>query len=106
MASLKRMYFGQPGTATTGTLLYTAPLKGAVVRNIHICNTTVNAVNVWLGINGTPNTAANALYSSFTIPPNGIHAWSGSIVLGGSDTLLAYQQTSGALTMTISGVEE
>lgn len=102
--ALKRMYLGQPGT-TNGTL-YTAPAAGAVVRTIHINNTTTSAATISLGINGTPATAANAFYSAFSVPPNGIHVWNGSIVLGNADTVQGLQGTSGALTLVISGVEQ
>jgi DNA replication protein DnaC len=34
----KAMYLGQPGTGDT--LLYTAVAGGAIVRQIHVCNTT------------------------------------------------------------------
>lgn len=100
---LKRMYFGQPGT-TNGTL-YTAPSTGAVVRSIHINNTTSSSATISLGINGTPATAANAVYSAFAVPANGLHVWNGSMVLGNGDTLQGLQGTSAALTVVISGVE-
>lgn len=106
--ALKRMYFGQPGngSANNGTL-YTAPAgtgATAIVRTIHVSNTTASTATVSLGINGTPNTAANAFYSSFSIPANGIHVWNGNIVLEGGDTLQGFQGTGSALTVVISGV--
>lgn len=102
--ALKRMYFGQPGTSN-GTL-YTAPAAGSVVRTIHIANTTTSSATISLGINGTAATAANAFYSAFAVPPNGIHVWNGNIVLGNGDTVQGLQGTSGALTVVISGVEQ
>lgn len=102
--TLKRQYLGQPGT-TNGTL-YTAPAAGAVVRTIHIVNTTSSSATVSIGINGSPNTAANAIYSGFAIPASGIHVWNGTLVLGNGDTLQGFQGTSAALTVTISGVEQ
>lgn len=102
--TLKRMYFGQP--ATTNATLYTAPAAGSVVRTIHISNTTATAATISLGLNGTPATAANAFYSAFSVPPNGIHVWNGNIVLDNGNTLQGLQGTSGALTVLISGVEQ
>lgn len=105
--ALKRMYFGQPGNGSANNAtLYTAPAAGAVVRTIHIANTTSSSATVSIGINGTPNTAANAIYSAFAVPATGIHVWNGNIVLENGNTLQGFQGTSGALTVVISGVEQ
>lgn len=105
--AIKRMYFGQPGNGSgnNGTL-YTSPATGAVVRTIHIVNTTTSSATISLGLNGTPNTAANAFYSAFAVPANGIHVWNGNIVMGNAETIQGFQGTSGALTVVISGVEQ
>lgn len=103
--TLKRLYGpAQPGT-TNGTL-YTAPAAGAVIRTLHIANTTSSSATISLGINGTPATAANAWYSAFAVPANGLHVWNGSLYLGNGETLQGLQGTSAALTVTITGVEQ
>lgn len=103
---LKRMYFGQP--ATTNATLYTAPSGSgatAVIRNIHIVNTTGSSATISLGINGDPATPANAFYRTFSIPGNGIHFANINVVLESADTLQGLQGTPGALTVIISGAE-
>lgn len=100
----KKMYEGQPGT--TDTLLYTAVAAGAVVRNIHIANTTGTAATLTLGLNaGAALAAAEHFMSAVSIPANGQLDWSGFAVLDGSETIRALQGTASALTVTISGVE-
>lgn len=106
--TLKQMYFGQPGT-TNGTL-YTVPGSGstvaaAVIRNIHICNTTATAATISLSLNGSGATAANNIYRTFSVPANGVHIANVSIVLDAGDTIQGLQGTSAALTVVISGVE-
>lgn len=100
----KKMFEGQPGTADT--LLYTAPAAGAIVRGIHIANTTANAATITLGLNaGAALAVANHFLSTFSIPANGSYDWSGFAVLDASATIRALQGTASALTATISGVE-
>jgi hypothetical protein len=105
MADVSSRIYGpaQPGT-TNGTS-YTVPGSTTViVRNIHICNTTASVATVSLAINGTAATAANCWLSALSIPPNGSYDWSGFLHLSAADTLQGLQGTSGALTVTISGV--
>lgn len=107
--TLKKMYFGQPSTG--GSTIYTAPLTAsgsgasAVIRTVHICNTTSTPATISLSVNGSAATAANNIYRAFTIPANGIHVANVSVVLESGDTLQALQGTASALTMFISGVE-
>jgi hypothetical protein len=107
--TLKRIYFGQPGT--TNATIYTAPTTpsgsgaSAVIRTVHICNTTTNPATISLSVNGSAATAANNVYRAFTIPASGIHVANVSLVLESGDTLQALQGTASALTMLISGVE-
>jgi hypothetical protein len=100
----KAMYLGQPGTGDT--LLYTAPATGAIVRNIHVANTTATAATVTLGLRaGATLAAANWFLPAITIPANGTYDWSGYEVLGNAETIRALQGTSTALTVTIAGIE-
>lgn len=100
----KKMYLGQPGT--TDTLLYTAPATGAVVRSIHVANTTTSAATVTIGLNtGAAIVAAEHFLSAFSVPANGAFDWSGFAVLDANETIRGLQGTASALTVTISGVE-
>lgn len=100
----KKMYEGQPGT--TDTLLYTTVAAGAIVRAIHVANTTGAAATVTLGLNaGGALATTNHFLSAVSIPANSTYDWSGFQVLDASATIRALQGTSAALTVTISGVE-
>jgi hypothetical protein len=98
----QKLYEGQPGT--TDTLLFTAT-AGAVVRAIHIANTTGAAATITLGLNaGAALAVANHFLSAVSVPANSTYDWSGFQVLDTTGTIRALQGTSGALTATISGV--
>lgn len=100
----KKMYEGAPGT--TDSLLYTAPATGAVVRNIHVANTTSTAATITIGLNtGAAIAAAEHFLSALTVPANGVVDWNGFAVLDASETIRGLQGTASALTVTISGVE-
>ena len=100
----KKMYEGQPGTADT--LLYTTVAAGGIVRSIHACNTTGAAATLTLGLNaGAALAVANHFVSAISVPANATYDWSGFQVLDASATIRALQGTSGAITVTISGVE-
>jgi hypothetical protein len=100
----KAMYLGQPGTGDT--LLYTAVAGGAIVRQIHVCNTTTLPATITLGLNtGAAIAAAEHFLSAVTIPGNSTYDWSGFAVLTGGETIRGLQGTASALTVTISGVE-
>ena len=105
MADASARVYGpaQPGTGN-GTL-YTVPgATSAVIRHIRVANTTAAAATISLAVNGTAATAANCLLSVFSVPANGVHDWSGFLHLSATDTIQGLQGTSGALTVTISGV--
>ena len=93
----------QPGT-TNATLYTVGAAATAVVRSIHICNTTGTAATISLAINGTAATAANCWLSALSIPANGSYDWSGFLHLSANDTLQGLQGTTSALTVTISAV--
>lgn len=104
--TLKRMYFGQP--TTSNTTLYTAPAgtgATAVIRNIHVANTTSAMATFSLALNGSSATAANCIIKSFSVPVTGLFVENVNIVLNGGDTIQGLQGTNGALTMVISGIE-
>lgn len=100
----KNMYGGQPGT--TDTLLYTAPATGAVVRSIHVVNTTQTAATITLGLNtGAAIVAGEHFLSALSIPPNSTYDWSGFQPIAANETIRALQGTAAALSVTIGGVE-
>lgn len=104
--TLKRMYFGQP--TTSNATLYTAPSgtgATAVIRSIHVANTSGSSATVSLGLNGTAATAANQFVGAFSVPANGLFVENINIVLDDGDTIEGLQGTNGALTVIISGVE-
>lgn len=104
--TLKRMYYGQP--STSNSTLYTAPSgvgATAVIRNIHITNTSGSSATISLGLNGTAATAANQFIATFAVPSYGLFVENINIVLNDGDTVQGLQGTSGALTLIISGVE-
>lgn len=106
MADLaKLMYEGQPSTADT--LLYTAPAAAAIVRNIHIVNTTATAATITLGMNaGAALALTNHFLTARTIGPNDTYDWSGFLVISAAGTIRALQGTAAACTVIISGVEQ
>jgi hypothetical protein len=109
--NVKRFYLGQPGTSAT--TLYTAPANTAnqpapyataEVKSITLANTTANAATITIGINGTA--AANQVIPAISINGNDVKVLDGlNWALNANDTLQALQGTSGAITVTISGIE-
>lgn len=96
----------QPGT-TNGTL-YTVPGgTTAHVKSIKVVNTTGSAAWITLAINGSSDTAGNHwVFSSYSVPANGFVHVETYEALATTDTIQGKQQTSGALTVTISAVLE
>lgn len=105
--TLKRYYGGTLAITNTAVNIVSAGAAGAVVRNIHFCNTTAAAVTVNMSIgNGTATTysANSALYAGFSVPANGVHVANVNIVLAASERLCAYAGGTGVVA-TISGVD-
>jgi len=106
-----QFYEGQPGT--TATTLFTAPANNsnvpspyatAMIKEIIACNTMSSAATVVIGINGTA--AANQIVGTLSIAGNDSKVLSGlSTAVPGGGTIQALQGTSGAITLTISGIE-
>jgi hypothetical protein len=82
----------------------TTPSATAIIKEILLANTTASPATVTLGINGTA--AANQFIPTVTVAANDTKLISGmDTMLSGTDTLNGLQGTSGAITVTISGVE-
>lgn len=90
-----------PNSTTT---LYTVPgSTKAIIRNIHIANTTGTAATIKMSIGA--DSAATRILGDLSIPAAGTYDWSGFMVLEAGETLRATGGTNNALTVTVSGVE-
>lgn len=114
--TLKRFGFYTAGTGasttsalgTTSGTLYTAPSgtgATAVLRSIHVCNTTAAASTITLALNAAAGTAANQILGTFSVPAYGIFVENVNIVLNSADYITGLQGTASALTLILSGVE-
>ena len=90
-----------PNSATT---MYTVPgSTKAIIRNIHIANTTNTAATIKMSIGA--DAAGTRILGDLSIPAFGTYDWSGFMVLEAGETLRATGGTNNALTVTVSGVE-
>ena len=103
----KRFYHAQPGTSN-GTLFTAAAGKTTVVKEIVISNTTGTAATVTLNVVPVAGsaTAANRIVAAKSIPANDLVVIALSLVMNENETLQGLQGTSGAITVTVSGVEQ
>ena len=104
----KNLYRGQPATSI-GTL-YTVTNTNdyyTIVKNIIVCNTTNTTATFDLHTVASGGTAAatNQVFSDFAVQGDETVSIDVSLVLAKNETIQALQVTSGALTLTISGVE-
>ena len=84
--------------------LYTVPaLTTAIIRNIHIANTTGSAATIKMSIGA--DAAGTRLLGDVSIPAAGTYDYDGFMVLAAAETLRATGGTNNALTVTVSGVE-
>ena len=87
----------------TEDTLYTVPgATTAILRNIHIANTTSSAATIKLGIGA--DAAGTRLLSDFSVPANGTYDWTGFLPMAATETLRATGGTDNALTITVSAV--
>ena len=104
----KNLYRGQPATSI-GTL-YTVTNTNdyyTIVKNIIVCNTTNTTATFDLHTVASGGTAAatNQVFSDFAVQGDETVSLDVSMVLAKTATVQALQVTSGALTLTVSGVE-
>lgn len=94
-----------PALVTSGeSTHYTVPgSTTAIIRSIHIVNTTTSTATVSLSIGA--DAAGTRLLSATPIPPNATYDWSGFLVMAAAETLRAQSGTNNALAITVSGVE-
>ena len=89
--------FGPTAGTGSAATLYTAGSAGAVLRSLHIANTSSSDATFKLSI-GTDG-AGTRLYSDTVVPANGVYDWQGYIPLANTNTV----QWTGATTLTITG---
>ncbi|HHV79101.1 MAG TPA: hypothetical protein GXX40_05745 [Firmicutes bacterium] len=100
-----RLYQGQPGT--TETTVYTVPTgKTVILKQIVLANVTTLPAKVSVSLVPSGGTAGdgNRLCKDLSVPANSIVTIDLSQVMTAGDFLSAVQGTSGAITVTISGV--
>jgi hypothetical protein len=76
----------------------------AIVKSIHIANTSAADATVSLAVNGTAATAANCFLKGLTIPAYGEYDWEGFLVLANGETLQGLAGTTAVLAIIVSGV--
>lgn len=104
MADTLKRIAGPTQMANTATTVYTVPgSTTTVIRNLHIANTTSNAVTFTMSIGA--DAAATRIYHQYSVGPGDIYDWTGAIVLNAADILQAYASSATSLTLTLSGVE-
>lgn len=98
-----RLYFGQPSTGDT--TLFTASTTYVILKEVVVTNTTATAATFNLALNGTSATASNCFLGyQYSVGANSTVVFALSTVLANTNTIHGLQATSGALSVTISGV--
>lgn len=104
MADTAKRLGGPDDIPNSEVTLYTVPgATTAIIRNIHIANTTGTAATIKMSIGA--DAAGTRILGDLSIPANGTYDWSGFMVLAAAETLRATGGTNNALTATVSGVE-
>lgn len=101
--ALKQMSQGAL-TATTTTLLYTAPAGGAIIKEILLCNTDTTARTVTMYV-GAGSAAGQTVLSAVNVNPGETKFISLSTAMNASDTIKGGASTTAVVACTISGVE-
>lgn len=106
MTDTAKLLCGPAYIAATAAAVYTVPAGvTSILRNIHINNVGATNYSFSLGLNGTPVTSSNAIYTNFQVAQNTAFDWSGFLVLPPGGTLWALAQTASMLTIVVAGVE-
>lgn len=99
----KRLY-GPAQPTTSAATLYTVPTaKKTTLELIHVVNTTASIATITLSIG--IDAAATRLLSAYSIPANGILTLPVAVTLVAAEIIQGLQGTSGALTITLNGIE-
>lgn len=96
-------YHGQVGT--TSGYMTNSSVYG-IIKNIVFCNTTASSATVTIGLSasGSTDAAAKRLFSAVSIPANTTVSFDCSVVLDPNYRMYGLQGTSGAITVSVSGV--
>lgn len=101
--TLKRLY-GPALLTNAAATKYTAPAATkAVLRTIHVANTSASPATLFLSIGA--DAAGTRLFSGQSIPANGSLDWSGNVTLEAAEIVQAYSGTTNVLSLVISGLE-
>tara|TARA_R110002110_G_scaffold6092_3_gene30721 strand:+ start:451 stop:789 length:339 start_codon:yes stop_codon:yes gene_type:complete len=97
----------QAASTTAFLAIYTCPSNTrAYVKDITVCNTTGDAVTLFVSLvpdQGTAGTA-NALFSASSIAANTTFQWKGTQILSESETI-QFKGSATGLTIHVSGGE-
>ncbi|MCA9331477.1 hypothetical protein KC968_00885 [Candidatus Saccharibacteria bacterium] len=108
MAYIPKSIYSSNTPSSTGETLYAVPAGASVImKNIVMTNTTSNDASVTIhlvGPGGSP-LLSNRILSDFNIPAHGVSALDCSIVMLPTSFLYGINNTTGAIVLTISGVE-
>lgn len=97
----KRLAGPVAGTGAAATL-YTVPaLTTAILRAVHVVNTTAGALTFKMSIG--VDAVGTRLFSDISVPKNGTLDWDGFMVLAAAETLRWNAPTG--LTVSVSGME-
>lgn len=83
--------------------LYTVPAATqAIVRSIHIANTSGTAATATLSIGA--DAAGTRLLGAFSVPANGTYDWSGFLPVAAAETIRGQSGTTNVLTIVVSAI--
>lgn len=108
MAYIPTLLYATNAPSTSGSLLYTVPNgKSTIVKNIVLANTTSNDATVHLSVvpSAGSASASNRILSNYAVPASGVSTLDCSIVMPAGTFLHGTNGTTGAVNITISGVE-
>lgn len=105
--SITPVKLGQAAITVATATLYTVPASTrTLVKQLDICNTTANSINVSVFLVPAAGTAGttNAIFYTSTVAPYGNLQWTGIQVLNVNDTIQTSASATGC-TITASGGE-
>lgn len=93
---------------TNVNTVYTVPaLTSAIIKNIHVCNTTAVSATfrLFLGASGATADQSSSIFYDFPVPANSFIQDSGTHILQAAGTVKFSEGTANSLTITIEGME-
>lgn len=84
--------------------LYTVPASTqAIIRSIHVANTSGSAATLKLSIGA--DAPDRELWADLPIAANSVYDWNGFLVMEAAETLRGQSGTTNVLAITVNGVE-